>query len=57
MSLVFEGGACVDPKGKDGLASVCSTLMSEGTQSLGKIELEEALADIASSVESGASDR
>jgi zinc protease len=56
MSLVFEGGGFVDPKGKDGLASVCSTLMSEGTQALGKIEMEEALADIASSVESGSSD-
>jgi zinc protease len=55
MSLVFEGGGLVDPKGKDGLGSVCASLMSEGTQALGKIELEEALADIASQVESAAS--
>jgi zinc protease len=55
MSLVFEGGAFVDPKGKDGLASVCSALVSEGTQSLGKIELEEALADIASTITSSSS--
>ncbi len=55
MSLVFEGGSFVDPKGKDGLASVCSALMSEGTQTLGKIELEEALADIASTVSSSSS--
>ena len=55
MSMVFDGGRLVDPKGKDGLASVCASLMSEGTQSLAKIELEEALADIASNLESEAS--
>jgi zinc protease len=55
LSLVFEGGAAADPKGKDGLASVCAGLMSEGTQSLEKIAFEEALADIASSIDSGAS--
>jgi zinc protease len=55
LSLVFEGGSAVDPKGKDGLASVCAGLMSDGTQALEKIAFEEALADIASSVESGSS--
>jgi zinc protease len=56
LSMVFEGGSFIDPRGKDGLASVCATLMSEGTQTLGKLAFEEALADIASSVQSGASE-
>ena len=53
---MFEGGSRVDPKGKDGLASVCAGLMSEGTEKLDKLAFEEVLADIASSVTSGASD-
>jgi predicted Zn-dependent peptidase len=56
VSLVFEGGSRVDPKGKDGLASVCAGLMSEGTEKLDKLAFEEVQADLASSVSSGASD-
>jgi zinc protease len=56
MTLVFEGGARVDPKGKDGLAAVCSGLVSEGTEKLDKIAFEEALADLASNVTSGATE-
>jgi zinc protease len=54
LSVEFEGGSTVDPKGKEGLASVCAGLMSEGTQALDKIAFEETLADIASDVNSGA---
>jgi len=56
MSLVFDGGGTVDPKGKEGLASVCAGLMSQGTEKLDKIAFEEAMADVASDVSSGASD-
>jgi zinc protease len=55
MSLVFEGGAATDPKGKQGMAGLCAGLMSEGTEKLEKLAFEEALADIASGVSSGAS--
>src|SRR6185369_6612016 len=48
MSAVFEGGSALDPKGKEGFASVCAGLMSEGTEKLPKLAFEEALADIAS---------
>jgi predicted Zn-dependent peptidase len=54
MALVFEGGSAIDPKGKEGLASVCSGLMSDGTEKLDKLAFEEALADIASNVNAGA---
>jgi zinc protease len=54
MSLDFEGGGAIDPRGKEGLASVCSGLMSDGTAKLDKIAFEEALADIASNVNSEA---
>jgi zinc protease len=54
LALEFEGGSLVDPKGKEGLASVCAGLMSDGTQALDKIAFEETLADIASDINSGA---
>ncbi len=54
LSLVFEGGQMLDPKGKEGLASQCVSLMSEGTQKLDKLALEDALADLASNVNSTA---
>jgi zinc protease len=54
--LNFDGGAVSDPDGKEGLASVCMAMMTEGTQRLDKIAYNEALADIASSISSGASD-
>jgi zinc protease len=54
LSLSFPGGAAVDPPRKEGLASVCAGLMSDGTSKLDKIAFEEALADIASNVNSDA---
>ncbi len=52
MELNFEGGSMNDPAGKEGLASVCMDMMSEGTKSLEKIPYDEALADIASNISS-----
>ncbi len=56
MQLEFDGGGLVDPPGKDGLASVCMAMLTEGTEKLDKIQYAEALADIASSVNASASD-
>ncbi len=53
-SLSFERGSASDPLGKEGLAAVCMQMLTEGTQSLDKIAYKEALADVASSVSSGA---
>jgi len=50
MDLSFEGGAAVDPKGKEGLASVCMAMLTEGTEQLDKIAYAERLADTASSI-------
>lgn len=50
MDLTFDGGAIADPPGKEGLASVCMAMMSEGTASKDKVAYSEALADIASSI-------
>jgi zinc protease len=55
LSLVFDGGSSLDPIGKEGLAAQCIGLMTDGTRELDKIAFEEALADLASSVSSGAS--
>ncbi len=52
MDLTFDGGSENDPVGKEGLASVCMGLMSDGTAALDKIQLAEALADTASSISS-----
>ena len=52
MDLTFDGGSENDPVGKEGLASVCMSLLSDGTAALDKIALAEALADTASSVSS-----
>ncbi len=54
LELDFPGGSVDDPKGKEGLAGVCTELLSEGTQALDKLAFEEAQADLASSVSSGA---
>ncbi|MCW5801968.1 MAG: insulinase family protein [Deltaproteobacteria bacterium] len=56
MDLNFDGGSLFDPKGKDGLASVCMAMLTEGTEKLDKIQYAEALADVASSVGSYATD-
>jgi len=55
MELTFEGGSINDPKGKEGLAATCMSLLSEGTEKLPKIEFREALGDLASTVTSYAS--
>lgn len=56
VDLNFEGGSLIDPKGKEGLASVCMSMLTEGTEKLDKIQFAEALGDIASGVSSYASD-
>ena len=56
MDLNFDGGSITDPKGKEGLASVCMSLLTEGTQKLDKISYSEALADVASNINAYASD-
>lgn len=56
MDLNFDGGSITDPKGKDGLAGVCTQLLTEGTAKLDKIQYSEALADIASSINAYAVD-
>jgi zinc protease len=50
MDLSFEGGAAVDPPGKEGLASVCMAMLTEGTEQLDKLAYAERLADTASSI-------
>jgi len=56
MDLNFDGGSMTDPNGKDGLAGLCMSLLTEGTQKLDKIAYSEALADVASNISSYASD-
>ena len=56
MDLNFDGGSVVDPKGKEGLASVCMSMITEGTQKLDKIQYAEALADVASNINAYAAD-
>ncbi len=56
LDLNFDGGSLIDPKGKDGLASMCMAMLTEGTQKLDKIGYSEALADTASSISAYAGD-
>ncbi|MBA3393980.1 MAG: insulinase family protein [Deltaproteobacteria bacterium] len=56
MDLNFDGGSMLDPKGKEGLASVCMSMLTEGTDKLDKIQYAEALADVASNVSAYAAD-
>ncbi|MEO7093795.1 MAG: pitrilysin family protein, partial [Polyangiales bacterium] len=56
MDLNFDGGSLVDPPGKEGLSGVCMSMLSEGTDKLDKLQFAEALADVASSVNSYAAD-
>jgi zinc protease len=56
IDLNFDGGALADPPGKEGLASVCMALVTEGTAALDKLRFSEALADLASSVSAYATD-
>ena len=52
LDLNFDGGSRMDPPGKEGLASLCMGLIGEGTVARDKIAYNEALADLASSVNS-----
>ncbi len=56
MDLNFDGGSITDPKGKDGLAGICTSMLTEGTQQLDKIQYSEALADVASQINAYAAD-
>jgi len=51
IDISFDGGSMTDPPGKEGLASVCMAMMSEGTEKLDKIAYAEALADVAASID------
>ncbi len=55
LDLTFPGGSITDPAGKEGLASLCMDLVTEGTEKLSKLAFAESLADIASQVSSFAS--
>ncbi|HRC59088.1 MAG TPA: pitrilysin family protein, partial [Kofleriaceae bacterium] len=50
LDLNIDGGTRVDPPGKEGLASLCMSLVNEGTVALDKIAYNEALADLASTI-------
>jgi zinc protease len=56
MDLNFDGGGMTDPKDKDGLASICMAMLTEGTEKLDKIQYSEALADVASTINAYAAD-
>ncbi len=50
LDLNIDGGSVADPDGKEGLASVCMAMVSEGTTAFDKVTFTEALADVAASV-------
>ena len=56
IDVNFDGGAAVDPPGKEGLASLCMAMLTEGTEQLDKIAYAERLADTASSIGGYATD-
>ncbi len=56
IDLNFDGGNITDPKGKEGLASMCMAMLTEGTEKLDKIQYSEALADVASNISAYATD-
>lgn len=56
IDLNFDGGSMIDPDGKEGLASVCMAMLTEGTEQLDKIAYAEALADVASNINTYAAD-
>jgi len=56
MDLNFDGGSAVDPEGKEGLASICMAMLTEGTEQLDKLAYAERLADTASSIGGYAAD-
>jgi predicted Zn-dependent peptidase len=56
MTLRFPVGSVADPRGKEGLADIATSLLDEGTKELDKAAFEARLADLASNVYAGASD-
>ncbi len=52
VELNFDGGSVSDGSGREGTASVCMSMISEGTKTLNKLAFEEAQADIASGISS-----
>lgn len=56
IDLSFDGGAAVDPPGKEGLASLAMAMLTEGTEQLDKLAYAERLADTASSIGGYATD-
>jgi predicted Zn-dependent peptidase len=56
IDLNFDGGSAVDPPGKEGLASICMAMLTEGTEQLDKLAYAERLADTASSIGGYAAD-
>src|SRR3954466_9959704 len=56
IDLAFPGGAAVDPRGKEGLASVCMAMLTEGTEELDKLAYAERLAGTPPSLGGYASD-
>src|SRR3569833_2233621 len=56
LDLNFDGGALTDPPGMDGLASVATSMLTEGTEQLDKLRYSEALADVASTSNAYAGD-
>src|SRR3569833_409292 len=56
LDLNFDGGALTDPPGMDGLASVATSMLTEGTEQLDKLRYSEALADVASTINAYAGD-
>jgi zinc protease len=55
VSLVVAGGSALDPVGKEGLATVCSELLMDGTDNLETTALRDALAELGSTFSSGVS--
>ncbi len=52
LELNFDGGSVSDRKGREGTASLCMSMLSEGTKKLDKLAFEEAKANIASGISS-----
>ncbi len=56
VSLNLDGGTASDPKGAEGQAAICMELLTEGTERLTQNQFQEALADLASEIESYSGD-
>ena len=52
LELNFDGGSVSDRAGREGTASLCMSMLSEGTKALDKLAFEEAKANIASGISS-----